>query len=94
MIWSKQKRLATRDKPFEYLFLLSRHSPATHVVLKMMVVMDAYADVLSHLRLLRNQIASAYQNAPRQKFKKTITITVVRLPASDCWLFDLARFFV
>jgi len=60
----KQKRLVTRDKPFEYLSLSSRHSPATHILLKMMVVVDAYVDVLSHLRLLRNRIAASYQSFP------------------------------
>lgn len=78
MIWSKQKRLATRDKPFNYLFYLLRHSPATHIVLKMMVVVDAYVDVLSHLRLLRNRIVTAYQNFQSINIEKWRSITVVR----------------
>jgi hypothetical protein len=32
----------------------------------MVVVMDAYVDVLSHLRLLRNRIAAAYQSFPNK----------------------------
>jgi hypothetical protein len=57
-----KKGLPPRDKPLNYLFYLLRHSPATHIVLKMMVVVDAYVDVLSHLRLLRNRIVAGYQN--------------------------------
>jgi len=39
----------------------SSYSPATHMVLKMMVV-GVYIDRVSHLRVLRNQIVGGSQN--------------------------------
>ena len=43
-----------------------------------MVVVDAYVDVLSHLRLLRNRIVTAYQNFQSINIEKWRSITVVR----------------
>ena len=48
-----------------------------------MVVVDAYVDVLSHLRLLRNRIVAGYQNFRYINIGEMTSITVVRLDGSE-----------
>jgi len=60
---SKNKKgLPRGDKPFEINIDKSSYSPATHIVLDMMMVVVDSIECFSHLRQLRNQIVFGSQN--------------------------------